>query len=149
MRLIFYNNLQIRYLMDMEEEEGAMSKVSATIPWLEGTEEDFKELREGLERMRQLGITPGLGDTDSEDDTEDDSDEDPGDDHPGERLLWAAQHNHLEIVTQLLDRDQDLVKYKDTDEYTALHRAAYSHHPVMLGQHYYSYFHSTFILLRY
>ena len=135
MRLIFYNNLQIRYLMDMEEEEGAMSKVSATIPWLEGTEEDFKELREGLERMRQLGITPGLGDTDSEDDTEDDSDEDPGDDHPGERLLWAAQHNHLEIVTQLLDRDQDLVKYKDTDEYTALHRAAYSHHPVMLGQH--------------
>ena len=58
--------------MDMEEEEGAMSKVSATIPWLEGTEEDFKELREGLERMRQMGITPGLGDSDSEDDSEDD-----------------------------------------------------------------------------
>ena len=68
---------------------------------------------------------------------EEESDEDPGDSHPGERRLWAAQHNHLEIVTQLLDRDQDLVKYKDTDEYTALHRAAYSHHPDMLGQHYY------------
>ena len=69
-RLIFYNKFQIR--SDMEE-EAAMSKVSATIPWLEGTEEDFKELREGLERMRQMGITPGLGDTDSEEDSEDDS----------------------------------------------------------------------------
>lgn len=117
------------------EEEAAMSKVSATIPWLEGTEEDFKELREGLERMRQMGITPGHGDSDSEDDTEEESDEDPGDNDPGERLLWAAQHNQLDIATQLLDRDPNLVRYRDTDEYTALHRAAYSHHPVMLGQH--------------
>ena len=117
------------------EGEAAMSKVSATIPWLEGSEEDFKELREGLERMRQMGITPGQGgDTDSETESDED-DEDPGDGEPGERLLWAAQHNHLDIARELLDRNPDLVKYKDTDEYTALHRAAYSHHPDMLGQH--------------
>ena len=29
-----------------------MAHVSATIPWEEGKEEDFKELREGLEKIR-------------------------------------------------------------------------------------------------
>ena len=29
-----------------------MAHVSATIPWEEGEEEDFKELREGLEKLR-------------------------------------------------------------------------------------------------
>ena len=27
-----------------------------------------------------------------------------------------------------------VVTFRDSDEYTALHRAAYSHHPVMLGE---------------
>ena len=27
-----------------------------------------------------------------------------------------------------------MVTFRDSDEYTALHRAAYSHHPVMLGE---------------
>ena len=48
------------------------------------------------------------------------------------RLLWAAQYNHLDIVTKLLDSDPDLVKFCDDDQYTALHRAAYSHHPHMI-----------------
>ena len=36
--------------------------------------------------------------SDSESEDDDDEDEDPGDNNPGERVLWAAQHNKLEIV---------------------------------------------------
>ena len=126
------------------------SQVSATVPWQEGEEEDFKELREGLEKIRSgaVRVRGDSEDSDSEDvpsylrygaaqeeedDSEDDDDDvDPGDDKPGERLLWAAQHNRLDVVSSLLTKDPELVHYKDSDQYTALHRAAYSHHPALL-----------------
>ena len=134
-----------------------MSHVSATIPWQEGTDEDFKELREGLEKMKQDGVVTNTNDdSDSdldeygdedipsyhkfalnngdheEEETSEEDDADPGDENPGERFLWAAQHNHLDIATKLLEKDSTLISYKDSDEYTALHRAAYSHHQKML-----------------
>ena len=133
------------------------SHVSASVTWQEGKEEDFKELREGLEKMRSGAVTvkeAAGGDQSSdssdsqledlptymkygvneeeEEDSDDDDDVDPGDEKPGERLLWAAQHNRLEVVTSLLTSDPSLVHYTDSDRYTALHRAAYSHHlPVL------------------
>jgi len=137
------------------DDMSAMSHVSATIPWQEGTEEDFKELREGLERLKQSGIKNTIvGDSSSEADSEnedipsyrryavddevdetseDDDDVDPGDANPGLRLLWAAQHNHLEIATKLLDMEPSLINFRDEDEYSGLHRAAYSHHEKMLS----------------
>jgi len=138
------------------EDMSLMSHVSATIPWQEGTEEDFKELREGLERLKQSGMKNTMNgdssseaDTDNEDipsyrryavddeeedDTSDDDDDvDPGDENPGLRLLWAAQHNHLDIATKLLDMEPSLINFRDEDEYSSLHRAAYSHHVEMLS----------------
>lgn len=56
-----------------------------------------------------------------------------GVDHPGARLLWAAQHDRLEVARELLELQPSLVTFRDEDEYTALHRAAYSHHHNMLG----------------
>ena len=54
------------------------SRVSATIPWEEGTEEDFKELREGLEALRRgMLLGGGGGDTES-DSSEEEEEEDPG-----------------------------------------------------------------------
>ena len=54
------------------------SHVSATIPWQEGTEEDFKDLREQLEKLRSLA-PEYLGDSsDGEDDSSDDEDVEPG-----------------------------------------------------------------------
>jgi len=130
------------------------SHVSATVPWEEGTDEDFKELREGLERMRRgevsvrveggseensdsevenipsyqsYGVTQRT-EEDSDSDSDSDSDVDPGDSSPGERLLWAGQHNRLEVMSSLLGASPELVHYTDSDLYTALHRAAYSHH---------------------
>ena len=128
----------------------SQSHVSATIPWQEGTEEDFKDLREQLEKLRSLA-PEYLGDSsDGEDDSSDDEDVEPGAvrgilrkninilypsgvDQPGARLLWAAQHDRLEVARELLELQPSLVTFRDEDEYTALHRAAYSHHHNMLG----------------
>ena len=127
-----------------------MAHVSATIPWEEGKEEDFVELREGLEKLRtgeilaressseSEGSDEGQGDaveyhkyeaTDSEDS---DDDEDPGGNKPEERLLWAAQHNHLSLATDLISAMPELVYCKDSDLYTGLHRAAYNNHTDMI-----------------
>lgn len=117
----------------MEDSEH-MSHVSATIPWQEGTEEDFKDLHEGLARLRQSGGVTNNDDDDSYSDTSEEDDTDPGDGDPGLRLLWAAQYNKMDIVTELLTSDASLVRYKDSDGYTALHRAAYSHNTAVLSE---------------
>jgi len=131
-----------------------MAHVTATIPWEEGGEEDFKDLREGLEKLRASGDIVAQDNSDSEDSDEekdvhreyqryeesgsenvDDSDEDidPGADKPGERLLWAAQYNRLDIVRSMLVDSPGLVgQARDEDGYTPLHRAAYSDHSVMV-----------------
>eukprot|EP00090_Calanus_glacialis_P035310 TRINITY_DN6029_c0_g1_i3.p1 TRINITY_DN6029_c0_g1~~TRINITY_DN6029_c0_g1_i3.p1 ORF type:complete len:242 (+),score=96.44 TRINITY_DN6029_c0_g1_i3:46-771(+) len=128
-----------------------MAHVSATIPWEEGKEEDFKELREGLEKLRageelvkdrsdsedsdtceKLEEYHKYEDSDTEDVDDPEEDEDPGADKPGERLLWAAQHNHLSLASSLLSSSPGLVCTKDSDLYTPLHRAAYGDHLDML-----------------
>ncbi|CAG5136225.1 unnamed protein product [Candidula unifasciata] len=50
---------------------------------------------------------------------------------PAKRILWAAENNHLEIVSELLTSDPGLVHSKDTDLYTPLHRASYNNHEEM------------------
>ena len=130
-----------------------MAHVSAIIPWEEGKEEDFKELREGLEKLRAGDVLgEDISDSDSEDsnacdklveyqkyegsesenDDEDDEEKDPGEDKPGERLLWAAQHNLLPLATSLVSSCPGLVLSRDADLYTPLHRAAYGDHLAML-----------------
>ena len=130
-----------------------MAHVSATIPWEEGKEEDFKELREELEKLRAgEDLAKDSSDSDSEDNADcgklveykkyEDSDsenvddpdeeEDPGEDKPGERLLWAAQHNQLPLATSLVSSCPGLVLSRDADLYTPLHRAAYGDHRAML-----------------
>ena len=77
------------------------SPVSATIPWQEGREEDFSELREGLRRLREGEELEAESDGeseeeedrqvdefaqfhDTEEEDEDEEDEDPGEEKPGE-----------------------------------------------------------------
>lgn len=45
---------------------------------------------------------------------------------PGKQLLTFAENGDLEPIEKLLKLHMDLVKYQDSDGYTALHRAAYS-----------------------
>lgn len=125
-----------------------LSAVSATIPWEEGKEEDFADLREGLRKIREGELIERLNDSDTEgnsdsdddqevqtnygkfqesEDEEDDNDEDPGAGHP-ERILWAAQHNKLCLAKELLDSCPGLVGTRDSDLYTPLHRASYNNH---------------------
>ena len=47
-------------------------------------------------------------------------------DEPGPKFLWAAQHNNVELIKDLYKQDANLIKFADSDGYTALHRAAYS-----------------------
>lgn len=99
------------------------SAVSATVPWQEGKEEDFAEQREELRKLREDGVTQLAGDSETEED-----EEDPGEKHPGERMLWAAQHNKLTLAKELLEHSPRLVAVKDSDLYTPLHRASYNNH---------------------
>ena len=125
------------------------SHVSAEIPFSEGNETDFKDLREAIKAgktkknefvaddsdgesddpedvskiMQNSEFFPQPNENESEDEDEDDSVE-PED--PGLKLLWAAQHDKTELIQDLLKVNPDLVKFSDSDGYTALHRAAYS-----------------------
>ena len=53
-------------------------------------------------------------------------------DEPGPKFLWAAQHNNVDLIKDLYKQDQNLIKFADSDGYTALHRAAYSGSKVYL-----------------
>ncbi|ODM99221.1 Ankyrin repeat domain-containing protein 49 [Orchesella cincta] len=46
-------------------------------------------------------------------------------DDPGERLLQASEDGDMDLLHQLLGTDPGLVSYRDSDNYTALHRACY------------------------
>ena len=120
-----------------------MAHVTATIPWEEGREEDFNDLREGLEKLKcgekfakdsdsssedsdggdRLEEYQRYEDSDSENVDDPEEDVDPGPDKPGERLLWAAQHNKLELVRAMLSDSPRLVGTTDSDLYTPLHRS--------------------------
>nr|KAF6343084.1 hypothetical protein mPipKuh1_010792 [Pipistrellus kuhlii] len=47
---------------------------------------------------------------------------------PSKLLLWAAEKNRLSTVRRLLSEKATHVNTRDEDEYTPLHRAAYSGH---------------------
>lgn len=47
---------------------------------------------------------------------------------PCKLLLWAAENNRLSTLRRLLSEKATLVNTRDEDEYTPLHRAAYSGH---------------------
>lgn len=53
-------------------------------------------------------------------------------DDPRKQLITAAENNDLEIVKRLLNEDPSLISSRDNDQYSALHRAAYSGHYEMV-----------------
>ncbi|XP_028656342.1 ankyrin repeat domain-containing protein 49 [Erpetoichthys calabaricus] len=48
--------------------------------------------------------------------------------YPDQLLLWACEKNRLSTVKRLLSAHVELVNVTDDDQYTPLHRAAYSGH---------------------
>ena len=117
------------------------------VEWSEGNDGDFEELREAVKNkqtQRNFESASSCDDTGDEiSDTEreavsnkevvgyDDSNASSDEDHeppdqPGPKFLWAAQHNDIEVLKSLLESDTNLMKFVDSDQYTALHRAAYS-----------------------
>ena len=124
------------------------SHVSAEIPFTEGNETDFKELREAIKsgKAQKNEYVAGDSSEDSDPENEDkilqnseffpkpnendsdieEKDDDTEPDDPGLKLLWAAQHDNTDLIQDILKTNPDLVKFADSDGYTALHRAAYS-----------------------
>lgn len=49
-------------------------------------------------------------------------------DNPQKKMLWAAQHNDMDLAKELLESDPSLVNSVDEDLYTPLHRASYNGH---------------------
>ena len=68
----------------------------------------------------------------SDEDEEEEEGEDPGEDNPNERILWAAQHNKMDIAKDMLSKNTKLVGARDSDLYTPLHRASYNNHLQMV-----------------
>ena len=88
------------------------------------SDEEKECLGEGYSRFR-------LPD-ESDEEEEEEEGEDPGDQNPTERILWAAQHNKIEVVKELLSKNAKLVGARDSDLYTPLHRASYNNHLQMV-----------------
>jgi ankyrin repeat protein len=108
-----------------------VSKFSAKgIPWNEGDENDFSDLHQAIQdgKTKQNTYNAEI-DTSSDNSSSSEDDVEPPESQPGLRLLWACQHNSLESVESLLKTDPNLLKFRDEDGYTALHRASYSNHP--------------------
>ena len=108
----------------------AMSKVSTKgIGWSEGSESDFTDLHQAIKDGKtQKDVYRAENDSDPNSSSSED-DSEPPESQPGLRLLWASQHNHIELVESLLKTDASLIHFRDEDGYTALHRASYSNHP--------------------
>ena len=64
----------------------------------------------------------------SDEDEDEEEGEDPGEGNPNERILWAAQHNKMEVAKEMLLKNAKLVGARDSDLYTPLHRASYNNH---------------------
>ena len=138
------------------EETQNKSHVSAKVDWCEGQKDDFKELHDAIKTgiakkneclneesgdefydeekdMDQRAFAdfskvqdlPDKGDSSSEED-------DCEPEEPEPKFLWAAQHNNVELIKDLHSQNSNLVKFADSDGYTALHRAAYSGSKVFL-----------------
>ena len=74
---------------------------------------------EAFANFRKESKLPNPEDSSSE---EDESEPD----EPGPKFLWAAQHDNIDLIKNLYKQDPNLIKFADSDGYTALHRAAYS-----------------------
>lgn len=53
-------------------------------------------------------------------------------DDPSKQFIIAAENNDLEAVKRLLCQNPSLISSRDNDQYSALHRAAYSGHQEMV-----------------
>ena len=130
------------------------TKYSAEVEFAEGQESDFSELHQAIKsgKVGQNEFENNDSDEGSENEalndlesmknaldrnnyqrpqtppsSEEEEDEtEPDVSKPGPRLLWAAQHNRIDIIEEILATDLSVIKYADEDGYTALHRAAYS-----------------------
>lgn len=47
---------------------------------------------------------------------------------PETEILWAAENGRLDLLKNLVTKNPGLVKVKDRDGYTPLHRACYNNH---------------------
>ncbi|XP_007900256.1 ankyrin repeat domain-containing protein 49 [Callorhinchus milii] len=98
---------------------------------------DYFNQLELLETHRHLipmgtqNMWPGESD-EEEDETENEeclkSKEKELENDPANLLLWASEKNRIPILRRLLSEHPTLVNIKDEDQYTPLHRAAYSGH---------------------
>lgn len=110
-------------------------KVSLDVQWQEGAqEEDFADLHQAMDQLttekydrlgRKIRGQEEQDDDSGSSSSEEDTSEPPAD-HPGARLLWAAQYGHLDKARALLDEKPELLSFRDLDSYTAFHRAAYN-----------------------
>ena len=101
-----------------------MSKVSLRTEWAEGTEADFAELH----RAKLEGKTQRLDSNNDESSSDSEEFDDSEPDEIGPKFLWNAQHGKLDEIRKMLDSDAKLISFRDSDGYTALHRASYSNH---------------------
>nr|ACO13044.1 Ankyrin repeat domain-containing protein 49 [Lepeophtheirus salmonis] len=120
------------------------SRVNMSVPWKDGTKNDFEEMKEaarqGLLEKNEAGdsdddfdsdsptpdVREGPNPFDSSDGIEEKDEEPP--EKLGERFLWFAQRGNMDEVSQILDGEPHLISFKDEDGYTALHRSAYTNH---------------------
>ena len=49
-------------------------------------------------------------------------------------LMWAACHNHLDMVVSLMNHPGIDVNVQDSDNWTALHYAVYRNRPAIVAQ---------------
>ena len=115
--------------MEEKSEESSKGAFSCQVQWeeKEAGEEDFEDLHRAIESndpaLRSFnGQQQEGGSSTSEEDEDDEIDERD----EGRRFLSLAQRNRADDLREMLDKDKDLVNFRDEDGYTALHRAAYS-----------------------
>ena len=85
-----------------------------------------------IKYLSLIQVQESMANRDDSSSEEDDSEPE----EPGPKFLWAAQHNNVDLIKNLYSQDPNLVKFADSDGYTALHRAAYS------GSKVHTYFHN-------
>lgn len=88
----------------------------------------FKEISDEIQTLKKNPETSGMF-VSGWDDADQDVDlvKDPKA-NPIDHVLWAAEHNKLDTLRELLVAKPGLVHSRDSDGYTPLHRAAYSNH---------------------
>ncbi len=117
--------------MDAKEEESSASAVSLQAQWGDGEAKDFEDLHAAIAEGRTEKFNGAGGDT-ADSSSEEEEEEEPEAGEPGKRLLWAAQRNRTDVVEEILNAAGPVVdkvlSYRDSDGYSALHRACYSDH---------------------